>query len=127
ENGVVVIRGNKIEAVGPAASVALPAGARTIDVNGMTVLPGLWESHGHLMHIGEGDPDQFPADYAPRAKETMGGIARLTLLPGITTFRDTGGPDALHRAITPRSRSGARAASCSHNWRWEPTSMQLAR
>ena len=31
ENGVVVIRGNKIEAVGPAASVALPAGARTID------------------------------------------------------------------------------------------------
>src|SRR4029079_10844658 len=92
ENGVVVIRGNKIEAVGPAASVALPAGARTIDVNGMTVLPGLWESHGHLMHIGEGDPDQFPADYAPRAHAIMGAIARLTLLSGITTFRDTGGP-----------------------------------
>src|ERR1043165_423436 len=33
ENGVVVIRGNKIEAVGPAAAVAIPAGARTIDVN----------------------------------------------------------------------------------------------
>jgi imidazolonepropionase-like amidohydrolase len=39
ENGVVVIRGNKIQAVGPAASVAIPAGARTVDVNGMTVLP----------------------------------------------------------------------------------------
>jgi hypothetical protein len=44
------------------------------------------------MHIGEGDRDQFPADYAPRAKEIMGAIARLTLLSGITTFRDTGGP-----------------------------------
>jgi imidazolonepropionase-like amidohydrolase len=92
ENAVVVVRGNKIEAVGPAASVAVPAGARTIDVNGMTVLPGLWESHGHLMHIGEGDPDQFPANYAARAKEIMGAVARLTLLSGITTFRDTGGP-----------------------------------
>jgi imidazolonepropionase-like amidohydrolase len=92
ENGVVVIRGNRIEAVGPAASVAIPAGARSIDVNGMTVLPGLWESHGHLMHIGEGDPDQFPEAYAARAKEIMGAIARLALLSGVTTFRDTGGP-----------------------------------
>lgn len=92
ENAVVVIRGNKFEAVGPAASVPIPVGARTIDVNGMTLLPGLWESHGHLMHIGEGDPDQFPANYAARAKEIMGAVARLTLLSGITTFRDTGGP-----------------------------------
>ena len=92
ENAVVVVRGNKIEAVGPAASVAVPSGARTIDVSGMTLLPGLWESHGHLMHIGEGDPEQFPAAYAARAKEIMGAVARLTLLSGITTFRDTGGP-----------------------------------
>src|SRR3954462_8062638 len=35
ENGVVVIRGKKMEAVGPAASVAIPSGARTVDVNGM--------------------------------------------------------------------------------------------
>lgn len=92
EQAVVIVRGNRIEKVGVANEVAIPAGARTIDVSGMTMLPGLWESHGHLMHIGEGDPDTFPAAYAARAKEIMGAVARTTLLSGITTFRDTGGP-----------------------------------
>lgn len=92
EKAVVLIRGNRIEAVSRVGAVSVPSGARTIDVSGMTLLPGLWESHGHLMHIGEGDPDQFPAAYAARAKEIMGAVARLTLLTGITTFRDTGGP-----------------------------------
>ena len=58
ENAVVVVRGNRIEAVGRAGAIAIPADARTIDVSGMTLLPGLWESHGHLMHIGEGDPER---------------------------------------------------------------------
>ncbi len=92
DNAVVIVRGNRIEAVGRAGTVTIPSDARTIDVSGMTLLPGLWESHGHLMHIGEGDPDQFPAAYAARAKEIMGAVARTTLLSGITTFRDTGGP-----------------------------------
>lgn len=92
EQAVVIIRGNRIETLGPANSVAIPAGARRIDVSGMTMLPGLWESHGHLMHIGEGDPESFPAAYAARAKEVMGAVARTTLLSGITSFRDTGGP-----------------------------------
>lgn len=92
EQAVVIIRGNRIETVGPANSVAVPADARRIDVSGMTMLPGLWESHGHLMHIGEGDPESFPATYAARAKEVMSAVARTTLLSGITSFRDTGGP-----------------------------------
>jgi imidazolonepropionase-like amidohydrolase len=92
ERAVVIVRGNRIEKVGPANSVAIPQEARTIDVSGMTLLPGLWESHGHLMHIGEGDPEEFPAKYASRAREIMGAVARTTLLSGITTFRDTGGP-----------------------------------
>lgn len=92
ERAVVIIRGNRIEKVGLAGALAIPADARTIDVSGMTLVPGLWESHGHLMHIGEGDPDAFPANYASRAKEVMGAVARTTLLSGITTFRDTGGP-----------------------------------
>jgi len=92
ERAVVVVRGNRIDKVGTAGSVAIPPGARTIDVSGMTLLPGLWESHGHLMHVGEADPESFPAAYAARAKEIMGAVARTTLLSGITTFRDTGGP-----------------------------------
>jgi hypothetical protein len=106
ENAVVVVRGNRIEAVGRADAVAIPGDARTIDVSGMTLLPGLWESHGHLMHIGEGDPEQFPANYAARAKEVMGAIARTTLLSGITTFRDTGGPLEAQQALRADIEAG---------------------
>jgi imidazolonepropionase-like amidohydrolase len=106
ENAVVVVRGNRIEAVGRAGAVAIPGEARTIDVSGMTVLPGLWESHGHLMHIGEGDPDQFPANYAARAREVMGAVARTTLLSGITTFRDTGGPLEAQQALRADIEAG---------------------
>jgi imidazolonepropionase-like amidohydrolase len=106
QNAVVVVRGNRIEAVGRAGAVAIPGDARTIDVSGMTLLPGLWESHGHLMHIGEGDPEQFPANYAARAKEVMGAIARTTLLSGITTFRDTGGPLEAQQALRADIEAG---------------------
>src|ERR1700682_4421393 len=47
-NQVVLIRGDKITDVGPAASVKIPAGARVIDLSGATVLPGLIDGHVHL-------------------------------------------------------------------------------
>ncbi len=47
EDGVVVVEGNRIKAVGRKGSVAIPAGARTIDVTGKTVLPGLIDAHYH--------------------------------------------------------------------------------
>ncbi|HEX7115460.1 MAG TPA: amidohydrolase family protein [Steroidobacter sp.] len=106
ENAVVVIRGNRFEAVGAAGSLAVPPDARTIDVNGMTLLPGLWESHGHLMHIGEGDPDSFPGRYASRAREIMAAVARTTLLSGITSMRDTGGPFEEQLALRDDIESG---------------------
>ncbi|HLN13274.1 MAG TPA: amidohydrolase family protein, partial [bacterium] len=50
ENATVVIRGDRIAAVGPAARVPVPAepGVRTIDARGKTVLPGLIDSHVHF-------------------------------------------------------------------------------
>ena len=48
ENGVVLIEGGRIKAVGPAAAVAVPAGARTIDAAGRVVTPGFVDSHSHL-------------------------------------------------------------------------------
>jgi imidazolonepropionase-like amidohydrolase len=47
-NQVVLIRGDKISDVGPAASVKIPSGARVIDLSGATVLPGLIDGHVHL-------------------------------------------------------------------------------
>ena len=52
ENGVILVSGDRITAVGPASAVAVPAGVRTIDANGMTVLPGLIDMHVHLQILG---------------------------------------------------------------------------
>src|SRR6266436_4338517 len=47
-NQVVLIQGQRITDVGPAASVTIPAGARVIDLSRATVLPGLIDGHVHL-------------------------------------------------------------------------------
>ncbi len=91
-DAVVLVAGNRIVEVGREGSVAIPAGVRTIDANGMTVMPGLWESHGHLIHVGSGDPANFPSIFEDQAGEIMADVARITLMGGVTSFRDTGGP-----------------------------------
>ena len=47
EDGVVLVRGNRIEAVGKRGEVAIPAGAKTVDATGKTVLPGFVDAHYH--------------------------------------------------------------------------------
>ena len=47
ENGDVVIRDNRIVAVGQRGSVPIPSGARTVDVTGKTIMPGLVDIHAH--------------------------------------------------------------------------------
>jgi imidazolonepropionase-like amidohydrolase len=54
-DGVVIVRGDRIVAVGPARSVAVPRGARVIDASGKAVLPGLADSHVHLMGGWDGE------------------------------------------------------------------------
>jgi Tol biopolymer transport system component len=48
EAGTVVVEGNRIRGLGPADSVAIPAGARVIDAAGKTIMPGLVDAHGHI-------------------------------------------------------------------------------
>src|SRR4051794_4759911 len=45
----VLVRGDRIEAVGPRAQVTAPAGATTIDLPGTTLIPGMIEGHSHLL------------------------------------------------------------------------------
>jgi len=47
DDAVILIEGNRIRQVGPRASVAIPAGARTVDVSGKTIIPGLIDGHWH--------------------------------------------------------------------------------
>ena len=53
-NAAVIVEGNKIVWVGPAAQAKIPAGARVIDTSGRVMMPGMWEMHAHLDLIGHG-------------------------------------------------------------------------
>ncbi|MDE2878898.1 amidohydrolase family protein [Candidatus Palauibacter soopunensis] len=48
DNQVIIVRGERIEAVGDAAAVAIPDGARVVDLTGHTVMPGIVDAHAHL-------------------------------------------------------------------------------
>ncbi|MDX5340788.1 MAG: hypothetical protein LPK25_17310 [Cyclobacteriaceae bacterium] len=54
-NSVIIIEGERIKAVGQVGSLAIPAGAEVISTEGMSVLPGLWDMHVHLMLNGHSD------------------------------------------------------------------------
>lgn len=68
EDGVVVVNGNRIEAIGPRGSVTVPAGARVIDMTGKTIIPGLVDAHWHgRMGADEIIPQQSWVNYAALA------------------------------------------------------------
>jgi imidazolonepropionase-like amidohydrolase len=48
EEGVLLVNGDRIEAVGARGEVAAPVGARVVDVSGKTIIPGLFDEHAHL-------------------------------------------------------------------------------
>ena len=99
ENSVIVVRGNRIEAVGRVGEVAIPTGARVISTEGHTVLPGLMDMHVHLMIIGHADYDYWFRAYRDRWRGVIMPIAaKQLLMAGVTTVRDLGAPldDILH-------------------------------
>jgi imidazolonepropionase-like amidohydrolase/Tol biopolymer transport system component len=68
ENGVIVVDGARIEAIGPAASVTIPAGVPTLDMSGKTIMPGLVDTHWHgSMGSNEIIPEQSWVNYASLA------------------------------------------------------------
>ncbi len=75
-DGTVVVRGNRIEAVGPRASVEVPGGAEVIDATGHTIMPGIVDAHAHAGHFGSG--------VLPRANWNY--YANLAF--GVTTMHD---------------------------------------
>jgi len=80
ERGVIVIRGERIAAVGSEDKVDIPAGAHVIDARGKTVMPGLIDVHQHaLALLGADELRNLPADFPP---------ASVLLAFGVTTTRD---------------------------------------
>lgn len=84
----VVIRGGRIAAAGPSASVSVPSGATRIDGAGRYLIPGLWDMH---VHLAEKDAEWLP----------------LLVAHGVTAVRDLGtlrraDADSMRRIITAR-------------------------
>jgi imidazolonepropionase-like amidohydrolase len=90
---VVVVRGARIEAAGPASTVAVPPGAERIALAGTTLLPGLIEGHSHLfLHpynetLWDDQVLREPLGF--RMAEAVA-HAEATLRAGVTTVRDLG-------------------------------------
>jgi imidazolonepropionase-like amidohydrolase len=90
---VVLVTGNRIVAVGRAADIKGPADARTIDLPGMTLLPGLIEAHTHIfLHAYNEAPWNDQVLKEPEAYRTIEAVRHCerTLLAGFTTIRDLG-------------------------------------
>jgi len=93
DNWVVLVRGEKIEAVGPASSVNAPAGAKVVDLPGLTLMPGLIEAHSHvLLHPYSETPwnDQVARESLSLRVARATNHLRNTLQAGFTTVRDLG-------------------------------------
>src|SRR5437762_605397 len=99
----VVIRDGRIALVGPAAAVQVPPDARSMDLSGSTVIPGIVGMHDHLFYTAAGG----------RAVQMSYTGPRLYLGSGVTTIRTTGGrapyaeinlKDQIDRGLTPGPR-----------------------
>ena len=89
----VLVRGERIAAVGPAAQLTVPEGAEVIDLPGTTLLPGLIEGHSHLLlHPYNETPwnDQVLHEALALRVARATNHARDTLIAGFTTVRDLG-------------------------------------
>ena len=113
-NAVIVVRGDRIEQVG--ANVAVPAGARVIDLSAYTVLPGLIDAHTHILLQPEDERGTPPVITKSQAFRTVQGVAaaRKDLEAGFTTLRDVDSEgagfadvairDAINQGIVPGPR-----------------------
>lgn len=106
-NSVILIDGDTVEAVGTVGTLAVPQGYEIISTEGMDVLPGLWESHAHLMLNGHSDYAHWDETYKDRlASEIMPASALQLLMAGITSARDLGAPLADTVSVKERIAAG---------------------
>jgi imidazolonepropionase-like amidohydrolase len=113
----VLVEGSKIKRI--AARISAP-GAEKVDGKGGTLIPGLMDTHQHIM-LPEGGPTDYRNKFDPYMNAYQAGeAARLMLLRGFTTIRDLMGPSvSLAKAIDmgytvgPRIFSSQGAIGCT--------------
>jgi imidazolonepropionase-like amidohydrolase len=113
-DAIIVVSGEHIERAG--ANVKIPEGARVIDLSAYTVLPGLIDSHTHILLQPEDERGAPPVITKSQAFRTVQGVAaaKRDLEAGFTTLRDVDSEgagfadvairDAINRDIIPGPR-----------------------
>ena len=93
QDSVILIDGEVITEIGTVGSIEIPKDYELISTEGMSVLPGLWDMHVHLMINGHSDYDYWDKTYPSLFKDViMPSSANQLLLAGVTSARDLGGP-----------------------------------
>ncbi len=106
-DSVVLIRGQRIEKIGTTASLPVPDGYEAVSTEGLTVLPGLWDLHVHLMYAGHPDTRYWFDTYTPQFERViMPASAEQMLMAGVTTVRDLAAPPQPILAVRKRIASG---------------------
>jgi len=102
-NGVVVISGGRVQAVGPVTDIKLPKGTVKIDATGEYVIPGLMDANVHLLIDIEAEN---LIRYEGRYDDLIIEAAQLALKHGVTTVFDTWGPREPLVRVRKRINSG---------------------
>jgi imidazolonepropionase-like amidohydrolase len=106
-NSVILIEGDRIKAVGQVDTLKVPEGAEVVSTEGMSVLPGLWDMHVHLMINGHSDYDHWDKTYPSKFESViMPASAKQLLLAGVTSARDLGAPLKDIIAVRENIRTG---------------------
>ncbi len=106
-NSVVLVEGERISAVGTVGTLQVPRGAEVISTEGMSVLPGLWDMHVHLMLNGHSDYAHWDKTYLPKLGEIiMPASAKQLMLAGVTSARDLGAPLEVSIGVRDRINKG---------------------
>jgi imidazolonepropionase-like amidohydrolase len=105
-DAVILVEGNRIAAVGEEGRLAVPPGVQTVDANGLTVMPGLIDSHVHLDLIGHGNYPQWHALVRDDYAEVMRLSAAQLLAHGITSALDAAGDTQVSVAARDRINRG---------------------
>jgi imidazolonepropionase-like amidohydrolase len=134
KEGAVLVQDNRIRAVGRRADISLPAEpVAMLDAGGGWILPGLIDTHVHLMMEGIDIPRLMTTPFSLRFYQALDHMRR-TLDAGITTVRDAGGADlglkqaqASGLVTGPRMQISITALSTTggHGDSWMPSGMTL--
>lgn len=112
-DAVVIITGDRITAMGPAATVPVPEGARRVPMAGKWLMPGLMNMHVHFgLKLPGAEGDALANETDGELTLRMAANARRSLLSGVTTVRlthtDNGNDFALKKAIAAGQTRGPR-------------------